>query len=923
MSARAPGSSYRLQLHRGFPLARAAEELDYLAGLGIRTLYLSPVLEARRGSSHGYDSTDPTRVWGDLGSPDALEGLHRAAEARGMAILLDVVTNHMFAGVENPWWADVLRLGPSSRYAEYFDIRWIGGPDLPPGKVFLPLLEHPLEESLAAGALSVEEEDGHLRLRYPGGWLPLSPASLGQLRPAPGSGRVAPAPLDGILEALSRSREDPGEASRHEERLRELLLQDPSARGWLGETLRELSFPSHRARLLALLEEQCYLLGSWEEAHRRVNYRRFFQVNDLVGVRVEDPRVFRATHQRILSWLRDGTVQGVRIDHIDGLREPREYLERLAREGAPDPGKGDSRVPYVLVEKILLGKETLPRDWPVHGTTGYDFLASLPNALVDGDGLEALSGVYGRYLGERLDFPEIAHEEKRRALREFFPAAFERLFLSLHRLVGPWPELSRLAPEELRRLFAELVVNLHRYRTYVRAPPASPEDRETLLRAAREAARRNPTLPRDAFEELARLLLLESSPDEASRNFVLDLQQFTGGVMAKGIEDATLYRYHRLLALNEVGSDPAPLGTAPERFHEHQLRTLRAFPLTMTTTSTHDTKRSEDVRARLYVLTELAPEWERVARQLREQSAPLRPPLLSPPHPVANQEYHLWQTLIGAWPLSEDLEDFPERLQRYLVKMLREAGVSSSWTHPNLEYEGAFASWADRLVRGTEGAPFRASLGPFLERVAYHGAWNSLAQVLLRTTAPGVPDLYQGCELFDFSLVDPDNRRPVDFPRRRRSLASFPPVDGPFEPSFFGELRATWREGRIKQFILRQSLHARLADPELYTEGEYHPLDASPRATGEVVAFLRTRAERASLTVVPRLTTQWGAPGGRAFELRPGVEAVLELPPDSPQRWRNQLTGERVELASGEPRPRLGVSSLLRELPVALLVGER
>jgi (1->4)-alpha-D-glucan 1-alpha-D-glucosylmutase len=917
-----PGAAYRLQLNGDFPFSRVTGLLDYLADLGIRTVYLSPVLQARKGSSHGYDVTDPGRLWEDLGRPEEFEALAREAAHRGIGLLVDLVPNHTFAGTENPWWADLLEFGRDSPYADHFDIDWSPAHGRFSGRVFLPLLDAPLEETVARGELRWSTGREGVRLHLHGQPLPVAPQSLVPLLEEV-LGRSPPSPsTDRLRRALAEQAGGTGEGPRRLKRtLQEAMDGDlPFASRWEAVIAR-LNDPGGRRESLALLDRQVYLLGPWREAHRWVNYRRFFQVNDLVGMRVEDPKVFQDMHALPLEWAARGWVRGFRIDHIDGLRDPEGYLDRLAGEAARRAGADGGGRPYLVVEKILLGEEHLPETWKVDGTTGYDFLATIPHALVDPQGLARLQGVYERFVGESLVYLKIVHLEKRRALREFFPGRLERLLAQLRTLSRDVPELARLAPDALDRVLSETLASYPRYRTYLRSPPASPTDMEVVARAMSEAIRWNPDLPAGAFRALGGLLLVQrsqSGDDPLALGFALEVQQFTGGVMAKGTEDAALYRYHRLVALNEVGGDPAPAELGPEVFHHRQLRTLAHHPWTLTTTSTHDTKRSEDVRARLFILSEMPEEWEAVAQELhrRAEGCSVEGPWGRCPLP--NQEYFLYQTLVGAWPNGPGLEGFPARLYAYLIKALREGGVSSNWGSPNRAYEEAFCTFARRLVEGAEGEDFRRSFLPFQRRIAYLGAWNSLSQVLLKITAPGVPDVYQGCELFDLSLVDPDNRRPVDFPGRRSALETLRPPGVP-PPSLLRELKEGWRDGRIKLYLTQRSLLARAADPELFVEGRYLPAHPVVSPPGGALAFLRAREDRWAITVVPRFPSHWAAPDRSDFSLRAGLSGRLSLPRGVPGRLRNVLTGE--EVAPEGPDRSLSLPDLFQHFPVALLVG--
>ncbi len=884
---RVPAATYRLQFGGGFRFAEARELVSYLDALGITDLYASPLLAARTGSPHGYDVTDPTRLNPELGGEEGFAALAGELQRHGMGLLLDVVANHMAADPENPWWCDVLRHGRRSPFASYFDIEWEPPRAGLAGKVLLPVLGEPYGRVLEKGELVPEAGEGGFWIRYRERRFPLSPDSSAEVTTVPGGQEEGPA------------KGDPRAPSG-----------DPD-------------------RLDRLLERQHYRLAFWRVANREINYRRFFDVHELVAVRVEEEPVFEATHGRVLELARAGLVTGLRIDHVDGLRDPYAYLRRLQeRLGASEGG----RPFYIVVEKILCGDEELPPEWPVCGTTGYDFLNAVNGLFVDPAGVEALDGLYRRVTGRGADFASVVHDKKRRVVADLFRADLQRLVRQLGRLAEGDRHGRDLTLEELEQALVEVTVHLPVYRTYVRDYVVGTRDRGYLERAVGEARRAKPALER-ALVFLGRVLLLEFPlhlGPEGRRmwlDFVMRWQQFTGPVMAKGFEDTALYTYNRLVSLNEVGGDPARPGLSVAEFHRRNGARLRHWPHTLNSTSTHDTKRGEDVRARIAVLSEIPGLWAaRVERWMR-LNAPEKRVVRGRPVPDADIEFLLYQTLVGAWPLrEEEVPEFRERLRAYMLKAAREARVHTGWLEPDEEYEGALLAFVDRIL---EPGPENRFLEDFLEFqpfVAYYGALNSLAQVMLKIAAPGVPDFYRGTELWDFSLVDPDNRRPVDFGLRAARLAELQERTG--DPrDLAGELLAGWRDGRVKLYLTWRALRFRRDHRRLFAGGDYLPLVAAGPGRDHLCAFARRLEGTWAVVAAPRLCVRLAGGEAGPESIPPAVpplgeaawgETTLLLPSGAPEHWRNVLTGEQAVARHGT----LPLADVFRCFPVALLHGE-
>ncbi|MFA9444568.1 malto-oligosyltrehalose synthase [Egicoccus sp. AB-alg6-2] len=842
-ASRVPTGTYRLQLHPGFTFADAADEVAYLAELGVSHLYLSPALQSAPGSTHGYDVVDPTRLNDDLGGDEGFAALARACRGHGLRLVLDLVPNHVgLSSPHNPWWWDVLRHGPDSRYAGHFDIRWQARGDGPP-QVLLPQLGQPLEVELAeaddlrlAHAGGDDVEAGYRIVYHEHAW-PVRPGSLAE----------AGADPDDVAGTLA-------------------------------------AFEVDRGRLFTLLLGQHYRLVHWQRANTELNYRRFFDITTLGGVRVEDEQVFADVHRKALELVADGVVDGLRIDHPDGLYDPTDYFRRL-REVAPDA--------WIVVEKILEAGEPLRRDWPVDGTTGYEFANSVLGLFLDPSAAGLLDDVYRQVAGRdgdpgAADYGAIVEAAKHRVL--------DRLLVSEFRaLCGAFADLAHQAgvvadEQELSAALRAVVVAFPVYRTYVRAEllEVGERDRHDVREAVARARARHPELD-EALDLLQELLLVEQVGVGAT-DFVMRFQQLTGPVMAKGVEDTVFYRYLRFVAVNEVGGDPSHLGTEPATFHEANRRRQRDWPGSMLTTSTHDTKRSEDVRARLAPLTEAPDVWVQTVEEWLSLTARHR----GATGPAAVHEYLTLQTLLGAWPITA------ERAVEYLRKAAREGKQYSDWIETDERYEAELEAYVRGVLADEE---IVTTLEALLDRLRPAGWLTSLAQTLLKLTSPGVPDVYQGCELWDLSLVDPDNRRPVDFDHRREILKELQADAHPIE------LLARMDEGASKLWVTHRALQVRKRLPEAFGagSGDYEPRYASGPREDHVVAFVR--GGRVA-TVAPRLVLGLG---GR-FADWDWHGTTLQLPDGT---WRCDLTGQVVP--GGRP---VAMADILTAFPVALLVRD-
>ncbi|MBI2677954.1 MAG: malto-oligosyltrehalose synthase [Candidatus Koribacter versatilis] len=974
-----PVSTYRLQFHAGFRFADARALVPYLHALGVTHCYASPILQARAGSQHGYDITDHNLINAELGTYEDFAALSDELRAHDMGLILDFVPNHMAIGHgTNPWWMDVLENGPSSEYADFFDIDWKPlKPELA-GKVLLPILGDQYGAELEGGKLRVESTDGTLRLRYHDKVLPFDPQTLPlvftDVREQQTNDPRAQGALAHLHELLDELRALPPHTAREEslvERRRQLapelkrrfaaLAEHSSAvRDHIARALPRINGRVEDARsfdpLHALLEAQAYRLAHWRVSAEEINYRRFFDVNDLAGVRMENPRVFEATHRLLRRLLADGLIQGLRFDHPDGLFNPPQYFARTQMLYAasqccgaePCPPLGDNGIEqgmaqvfgqhewtgnlapmYALVEKILGPGEELPTDWRVDGTVGYEFANLVNGIFIQPRSARAFTNLYQRLTGMSSDVDTLIYDCKKLIMDTALSSEVAVLTHMLGEICARDRRARDLTLGTLEESIVETIACFPVYRTYIDERGAiSERDRGYITEAIVRAKRRNPGLPAPLFDFLRDALLLRINPtahDYGDRlYFALKFQQLTGPVMAKGLEDTACYVYNRFVSVNDVGGNPKAFGQPVDEFHRANLQRLERSPYSLVTTSTHDTKRSEDVRARLNVLSEMPKQWSQVVtRWRRMNNAKKRVLPDGTSAPDANEEYLLYQTLAGTLPfrLDEEAEDYIARIQQYMSKALHEAKVNLSWINPNPEYVDAVNDLIARLLApGTDARPnrFREELERFTTPVAFFGAMNSLAQALLKLTAPGVPDVYQGQELFDFSLVDPDNRRPVDFTTRERDLSELAHRASADLSGLPDDLLRDYHDGRIKLWTTQRALAFRRDHKQLFSAGAYRPLYGAVEKTEHLIAFLRTHERQSALVAVPRFSYtlmrgEMRAPLGDAWEA-----AELALPPGAAPEFENVLTGEIVRQT---PARSLLCRELFARFPVALLRG--
>jgi (1->4)-alpha-D-glucan 1-alpha-D-glucosylmutase len=927
---RIPVSTYRIQFSLAFRYVDGRDLVPYLNDLGITDLYSSPRFKARRGSPHAYDVANPLRINSELGTEEEFEELARKLQAYGMGMLLDIVPNHMAASSENPWWMDVLENGRSSIFASHFAIDWDRRCIKTVGRerIVLPILGDLYGHVLENREFSLKLDEKGFFVRYFDHRLPLDPKSYRLVLEQCPRDLLAPAAaraFDRLLEeidALPVSATDPAamaERHRRKEELKrdlwELHNSDTGFKEALDDCLIAISGakgePGSFDLMDRILSAQNYRVAYWRMAFEDLNYRRFFDITDLIGVRVEDPEVFDSRHPELVHIIRNGLVTGLRVDHIDGLWDPFDYLSRL--QGRLKDGGA-----YAIVEKILGGGEELPRDWPTEGTTGYDFLNYLNSLFVHPAGLSKLGELYAKLTGAQAGFAEVRYACKKQVMEQLFAGEVRALSFHLGRLAAQDRLARDLSLMEMTQALVEVTARMPVYRTYIRSFEVSPRDRAYLERAISEAERAGGADP-EVYAFLRRVLLLEMPyyvEDRAAwLDFVMSWQQFTGPVAAKGFEDTACYVYNRLVSQNEVGSDPeaadAPLTI--EEFHERNRARLERWPRTLNATSTHDTKRSEDVRARINVLSEIPGPWARRLARWSAWNAPKKRSAgdLSVPDP--NDEILLYQTLVGVWPLcGGDMAGLADRVKNYMQKAVREAKVHTSWLAPNDAYEEGLLAFIDAILEQSDANLFFKDFIAFHKRIASAGAVNSLAQTLLKIASPGVPDFYQGAELWDFSLVDPDNRRPVDFAARAAMLDELKRREGQALPKLLGELAAKWQDGRIKLYLTYKALTFRREHAALFLDGEYLPVGAGEH----ICAFARRSRGGWALVAVPRFVASHARPRGALLPPSVWGDAVIKLPAEAPRRWTNVFTNEELA-ANGKGA--LRAAEVFAKFPVALL----
>ncbi len=976
--ARVPASTYRVQMHKDFTFADAQAIAGYLKQLGIGDFYSSPIFEARPGSMHGYDVTRHDRLNPELGGQEGFASFSAELERQGLGLLLDIVPNHMGVGNDSIWWQDVLENGHASRYSEYFDIDWKPLKPALRNKLLLPILGDQYGAELESKHIQVSIEDGRPLVHYYDHTMPVAPRTVHLMFPVEAGADPTPRWFRELLERIERI--PPHETS--EGKLRELrqaelsellpklrdALRSVEMQPVIEKALKSINGLEGDAqsfnRLHLLLDSQPYRLASWRTSAEEINYRRFFDVNDLVGLRMENPEVFAATHCLIRELIASHQVTGLRIDHCDGMFNPRQYLIRLqllylasqCAGGKPeqetaangiersvlDPVRGydwsqSQGSLYTVVEKILEPREYLPPEWPVRGTSGYDFVYLANGIFIQSANEQRFNVIYARVLGHPVDPDEIIYRSKLQVMQTALASEVYALTNLLSRIASSNRRARDFTDNILETVLRHTIAAFPVYRTYIDDRGEYGERDVAFLRFASARAKRlNPDIDASAFDFLRETLLLQSSPLASKQkpnpqilNFALKFQQLTGPVMAKGVEDTTFYVYTRFLSSNEVGGSAKSFGISLETLHQSNQERLEHSPDTMLTTSTHDTKRSEDVRNRLNVLSELPKVWSSSVQRWQRMNAKFKRKLEDGRvAPDNNEEYLLYQTILGAWPwqmqTGQDRKNYVDRIKEYSSKALSEAKVNLSWINPDPEYMKAVHAFIEAILmpgaRGKE-TPFVESLSKLLPQLQLFGAVNSLAQVVLKTTIPGIPDFYQGNELWDLSLVDPDNRRPVDYQQRAGYLDALRDLadrEGP--AAACREVLGNLGDGRAKLWTTHRALELRNRERALFRKGEYLALELAGDRQENVIAFMRRdpESQRSVLVVLPRfactlmrskvelpLDTAWGSD-------------QLRLPVPAGTCYTNVFSGESVTVPEQQSLP---MSALLATYPVALLVS--
>lgn len=931
---RIPLATYRLQFNPGFGFSEAKAIAPYLHELGITDLYASPIFQARQGSLHGYDVVDPNRLNPDLGTAEDFDSLIEELHRLEMGWLQDVVPNHMVFDGQNRMLMDVLEKGQGSPFFAYFDIDWDHPYGSLRGKVLAPFLGEFYGKCLESGEIRLGYDETGLGVHYYQLRLPLHIESYGQvldhdlraLRRRLGSRHADFIKLLGALYVLKNLppieevRERTDQILFVKSMLWELYNTDPEIHEFIDANVARFNGEPGRPEsfnlLDQLLSEQLFRLSFWKVATEEINYRRFFNINELISLRMEDEKAFDELHRLIFGLVEEGKFTGLRVDHVDGLYDPAGYFRRI-RDKAGDL--------YLCVEKILALDETLPASWPVQGTTGYDFANYVNGIFCDKKSEARFASLYARFAEMRTPYPDLLSDKKRLMIGKHMAGDVDGLALLMKKISSRDRFGSDITLYGLKRALVEVLTFFPVYRSYGNREGLGEEDRARIKEALAKSREVNPGLLYE-LGFIERFLLLEfgehiSEEEKQQRvHFLMRFQQLTGPLMAKGFEDTTLYIYNRLLSLNEVGGDPSRFGIAVEEFHEFNQRRLRSWPHSMSATATHDTKRGEDMRARINVLSEIPEEWEKNIHKWSRINQPKKSIVRGRQVPDRNDEYFLYQTLIGAYPLGDGSpSDLLQRLKNYLIKAVREAKVHTAWVQPDFSYEEAYLAFLQSILEPTESNPFLADFVPFAKKVAYYGMLNSLSQTLLKILSPGVPDFYQGTELWDLSFVDPDNRRPVDYKRRIEALRGLKRREKEQPASLIQELLGHWVDGRVKLYLTFKALHFRQTQRALFQEGEYLPLYPAGGMKEHLCAFARRRGNSWAVVAAPRLLAKRVPPGELPLGEKVWGTSALRLPRGAPQRWLNILTNKELEGPLTPAKPDLSLAGLFQSFPLALL----
>jgi (1->4)-alpha-D-glucan 1-alpha-D-glucosylmutase len=957
-SAPVPLATYRLQFNKDFTFAQATEIVSYLADLGISHCYASPYLRARPGSTHGYDIIDHNHLNPEIGSDDDFDRFVSALHAHGMGQILDVVPNHMgVMGSDNVWWLDVLENGEASEYAEFFDIDWCPLKNELHHKVLIPVLGDQYGAVLDRGELHLtfDQEKGEFSIFYNQHCFPVNPREypriLGRkqkrLRAELGQHHQDFLELQSLITAFhhlpGREQREPEKVAErlrdkeiHKKRLATLCQRSAEICQFIEDNVQEINGvpgdPASFNELHELIKGQASRLAYWRVAADDINYRRFFDINDLAALRMENQAVFDATHRFVLQLLKEGKLNGLRIDHPDGLYNPAQYFQRLQSSQNGVSSEHGVQPAYIVIEKILTGDEKLPEEWPISGTTGYEFSNLVNGLFVDPSSGVRMDRIYRAFVGRPVHFESVVYRSKKLVMHAALASEVNVLANLLSQVALSNRHTCDFTVNSLRDALSEVIAWFPVYRTYVTENRVSDTDREYITLAVARAKSHSAASDTSVFDFVRDALLTRLGEGQSKSyraavvRFAMKFQQLTSAVMAKGLEDTAFYRYNRLVSLNDVGGDPRSFGVLPGAFHEHNLRRLEFWPGGLLETSTHDSKRSEDVRARINVLSEIPAVWRDRIQRWKEFNKSGKSPVEGRESPSRNDEYLFYQTLAGAWPLDGKPDSsFLSRITDYMLKAVREAKSKTSWANQDNQYEQAVASFVEYAF---SCSAFLEDFRPLQRYVLHFGMLNGLSQTLLKLTSPGVPNVYQGNELWEFSLVDPDNRRAVDYSKRRFLLEEIKKEAATCCEKFKAFLRglcSSMGDGRIKLYLIWRVLNARRESPPLFQNGDYIPLGVHGGKANHLVAFARTHGPSRAIVVVPRLIAKLM---GLREELPLGGEVwgdtLIELPPNFDNiAYRNILTSEIVRPCRNQNASTLCASEVLRNFPVSLLLDER
>ncbi|MEH1842006.1 MAG: malto-oligosyltrehalose synthase [Nostoc sp.] len=929
---RIPTATYRIQFTPQFGFDDAKAIAAYLADLGISDLYASPIFKARSGSTHGYDIVDANQLNPELGTNESFDELVGEIQSLGMGWLQDIVPNHMAYTSENPYLMDILEHGPDSSYTDYFDLSWNAPFGDRQQRILAPLLGDFYGVSLENGNIQLQYEQNGLTVNYYSLKLPLRLDSytkviiynLGKLTRTLGRNHPDFIKLLGILYILKNVPSEVAGKQRQDQiafikgLVWELYTTNDTIREFIDENIQTFNGEPGNSESFNLLDDllndQFFRLAFWKVGAEEMNYRRFFTVNELISVKVEELRVFNNTHSFIEKLVEEGKFTGLRVDHIDGLYNPIQYLERLREK------MGDV---YITVEKILELTEDLPENWKIEGTSGYDFLNYVNGVFCQTENESQFDKIYQNFIGSRADYASVVKDKKHLILEKNLAGDIDNLASLLKNISSKYRYGNDFTLNGLKRAIAEVLTMFPIYRTYITPDGIGDSDRATIQEVIHQAKEQTPLLQHElTFIEKLMLLEFDNSLTQTEREqwiyFVLRMQQYSGPLMAKGVEDTTLYVYNRLLSLNEVGGNPGHFGISVSEFHAFNKQHQATWPHTMNTTATHDTKRGEDVRARLNVLSEIPDEWDQQVNTWSAINRGHRSHRHGFAMPDRNDEYFIYQTLVGAFPFAEhEYASFVERVKDYIIKAIREAKVHTAWLRPDSEYEEACTSFIEKVLDPSLSGEFLEAFRPFQGRIAEYGIFNSLSQTLLKITVPGVPDLYQGTELWELSLVDPDNRRTVDFEQRRTYLSAIHEQAKTDILGLIQELLSDKTDGRIKLFLTAQLLHARTNYVSLFQDGDYLPLEVQGTYANHIIAFARREGNQTAIAIAPRFLTSLIQPGDNPLGESVWQDTHLQLPDGTSFSGKNVLTQQPLQA-----KETLSIAAALAHFPVALLVSD-